>query len=67
LGGPVFYSEPPQDEQNLAPAGFVWLQRVHALRVLGWDIAVGGTFTVTFKGWPQAGIGMPSAAAMPAA
>ncbi len=27
----------------------------------------GGTFTVTLKGWPQAGIGMPSAAAMPAA
>ncbi len=59
------YSAFPHPEQNRAVAGFVCPQRPQAVSVPG--CAAGGIFSITFTGWPQPGIGIPSMAAIPAA
>jgi hypothetical protein len=54
--------------QNLAPAGFVLPQLVHAVSAIGCaGVVLGGMFTGIFNGWPHAGIAIPKAAAIPAA
>src|SRR5579863_10404381 len=70
----------PQLPQNRDPGGFVRWHRGQAISSLACGEetnpaagakaapgAPGGTFTVTLIGCPHAGIGMPSAAAIPAA
>jgi hypothetical protein len=59
------YSVDPQAEQNRAPCALICRQRPQATGapVCG----AHGTLTVTFNGWPQPGIAIPSIAAIPAA